>query len=120
MKRIAALLTIVTVISLLFAAFVYADSDTDVPQWFRDMISWKKTQVEKAGQDGTITKEQAELYKSNIDKMEEFHSEYGFPNGMGFGACGGRGANTGYGYGRGMMGTGYGYNMMNGFSYPVR
>ncbi|KUO68737.1 MAG: hypothetical protein APF77_14620 [Clostridia bacterium BRH_c25] len=118
MKRITALVTIVTVLSLMLTAFVFADDTTDVPQWFRDMISWKKAQIEQAEQAGSITKEQAELYKSNIDQMEKFHLGDGFTNATGFGVCGGirGGANTGYGFGRGMMGTGYGYNMMNGFN----
>ncbi len=122
MKRIVALVTVITVMSLMLAMFVYADDNANLPQWFKDMISWKKTQIELAEKDGTLTKEQAALYKDRIDQMEKFHSENGFTNGMGFGACGGSpsGNNAGYGFGRGMMGVGNGYNMMNGFSYPVQ
>jgi len=69
MKRITALVTIVTVLSLMLTAFVFADDTTDVPQWFRDMISWKKAQIEQAEQAGSITKEQAELYKRPNGKI---------------------------------------------------
>jgi len=54
MKRITALVTIVTVLSLMLTAFVFADDTTDVPQWFRDMISWKKAQIEQAEQAGSF------------------------------------------------------------------
>jgi hypothetical protein len=109
MKRILAIVAIAAILSLMLATFVFADENTDVPQWFKDMISWKKAQVDQAEKDGTITKAQAELYKNQIDQMEKFHTENGFPGQMkpgGFGGCG---------FGRGMMGGGYGYNMMYGF-----
>jgi len=122
MKKTVALVTIVAIISLMLVTFVQADDNANLPQWFKDMISWRKAQIELAVKDGTLTSEQAELYKNHIDQMEKFHSENGFTNGMGNGACGGSrsGNNTGYGFGRGMMGVGNGYNMMNGFSYPVQ
>jgi Spy/CpxP family protein refolding chaperone len=114
MKKIIAIVTIAAILSLMLATFVFADNSTDVPQWFRDMMSWRKAQVDQAANDGTITKEQAEQYKDQIDKMEKFHTENGFPYQMGpggFGGCGGGFYNssanpdsTGYGFGRGMMG----------------
>ncbi|MHB1392388.1 MAG: DUF2680 domain-containing protein [Clostridia bacterium] len=113
MKRIVALVTIIAILSLMLATFVHADDNANLPQWFKDMISWRKAQVELDVKDGTITNEQAKLYKDHIDQMEKFHSENGFTNGMGFGACGGSRSsnNTGYGFGRGMM---------NGFRYPIQ
>jgi hypothetical protein len=73
------------------------------------LIGWRKAQVELAEKDGTLTKEQAELYRSHIEQMEKFHAENGFANGMGFGACGGSfsGNNSRSGFGRGMMGGVY-------------
>lgn len=130
MKKLIPIVTIVAILSLMLATFVFADESEKVPQWFKDMITWKKAQVDQAEKDGAISKEQADLYKERIDQMEKFHEEYGFSNGMGFGGpggCGGgfysgriNGGNTSYGYGPGMMGRGYGYGMMNGYGYPVQ
>lgn len=101
MKRLVSIITIAAILSLMLATFVFADGNADVPQWFKDMISWKKAQVDQAEKDGTITKAQAELYRSWIDQMEKFHTENGFPNRIGPGGFGG------CGFGRGMMGFGY-------------
>lgn len=130
MKRIIAIVTIMSIISLMLATVVFAADNANVPKWFKDMISARKTQVDQAEKDGSITQDQAKLYKDNIDQMEKFHTENGFPNGMmsgGFGGCGGgrfnnsnNSNNTGFGFGRGMMGGGSGYNMMNGFNYAVQ
>ncbi|MGE5632664.1 MAG: DUF2680 domain-containing protein [Caulobacteraceae bacterium] len=127
MKKILSIVTVVTIISLMLATFVYANDNTDVPQWFKDMITWRKAQVDQAVKDGAITSDQAEQYKSYIDQMEKFHTQGGFGFGGGYGACGGsfygngNGANnTGYNYGGGMMGSSYGYNMMRNFNYPVQ
>ena len=111
MKRIVAITTVVTIISLILATFVFAADNTNVPQWSIDMMSSRKAQIELAEKNGEITKEQAELYKSHIDQMLKFHTENGFPNGMGFGACGGgtynngsNSSNSGNRFGHGMMG----------------
>jgi hypothetical protein len=109
MKRIIAIVTVAAIISLMLATFVQADTNGNQQQWFKDMMSWRKAQVELAEKDGTLTKEQAELYRSHIEQMEKFHAENGFANGMGFGACGGSFSsnNSGSGFGRGIMGGVY-------------
>ncbi len=89
MKKILAIVTVVAIISLMLATFVQADDNGSLPQWYKDMMSWRKAQLELAEKAGTITTEQAELYRSHIDQMEKFHLENGFTNGMGHGACGG-------------------------------
>ena len=104
MKRIVVILTIASILALMLSTFVFADDSSNVPQWFKDMISWRKAQVDQAEKDNTITKDEAQQYKDRIDQMEEFHVENGFPAGMGFGGCHG-GNGTGNGFGRGMMGT---------------
>jgi hypothetical protein len=86
----------------MLSTFVFADESSSVPQWFQDMISWRKAQVDQAVQNNTITQDQAQLYKERIDQMEKFHTENEFPEGMGFGAC--NGGNVRSGFGPGMMG----------------
>lgn len=102
MKRLVVIITIVSILALMLSTFVFADTNSDVPQWFKDMISWRNAQVDQAVQDNTITQDQAQLYKEHIDQMEKYHTQNGFPSGMGFGGC--NGGNAGYGFGRGMMG----------------
>jgi hypothetical protein len=102
MKRILVIITIASILALMLSTFVFADESSSVPQWFQDMISWRKAQVDQAVQNNTITQDQAQLYKERIDQMEKFHTENGFPSGMGFGAC--HGGNSRSGFGPGMMG----------------
>lgn len=113
MKRIVAIIAIAAILTLMMSTFVFADDSANTPQWFRDMMSWRKAQVDQAEKDGSLTKDQAKLYRDHIDQMEKFHAENGFPNHMrlgGFGGCGGSfnssnpdNENTSYGFGRGMM-----------------
>lgn len=115
MRKLVSIVTIIAIISLMAATFVFAEENANVPQWFKDMISWRKAQVEQAEKNGDISEDQAELYREHIDQMAKFHEENGFPYIMGFrrpGGCGGNfynnninAGNTGYGFGRGMMGS---------------
>lgn len=102
MKRIVVILTIASILALMLSTFVFADNSSSVPQWFKDMISWKQAQVNQAVKDNVITEDQAQLYRDHIDQMEKFHTENGFPARMGFGAC--HGGSAGSGFGPGMMG----------------
>ncbi|HYE08641.1 MAG TPA: DUF2680 domain-containing protein [Patescibacteria group bacterium] len=112
MKKTFLALTLVIILVVAFALSVYAESDTTAtPQWFKDMITWKKDQITQAVKAGQLTEEDAKLYFDRIDQMEKFHLENGFTNmmGTGFGGCGGTAfgrsdfQNTNYGFGPGMM-----------------
>ncbi|HRU42785.1 MAG TPA: DUF2680 domain-containing protein [Candidatus Diapherotrites archaeon] len=96
MKRIVAIVTIAAIMALMLSTFVFADDNAKMPQWFKDMISWRKAQIDQAEKDGSITKDQAELYREHIDRMEKFHRENGFPNQIGPGRFGGCGMMNGY------------------------
>lgn len=103
MKRLVVIITIASILALMLSTFVFADDNSSVPQWFKDMMSWRKAQIDQAVKDKAITEDQAKLYKDHFDQMEKFHTENGFPSGMGYGAC--HGGNTGSGFGPGMMGS---------------
>ena len=103
MKKIIILITIASILALTLSTFVFADDSSSLPQWFKDMISWRNAQIYQSVKDNAITEEQAQLYRNHIDQMEKFHEANGFPAGMGFGGCRGNGA--GYGFRGGMMGA---------------
>ena len=105
MKKIIVLITIACILALTLSTFVFADDASSLPQWFKDMISWRKAQVDQAVKDNAITEEQAQLYRNHIDQMEKFHEENGFPAGMGMGSGGCIGNGAGYGFMGGMMGA---------------
>jgi hypothetical protein len=103
-------LTMVVLLVSLAGLFVYGESVNEVPQWFNDMIEWKKGQVDEALKDGIITEEEAALRKTRIEAMEERHIEKGFGFGMGMEGCKrnfgrkmGMGRKFGGGLGSGMM-----------------
>lgn len=101
-KTLALVLVLVGVLTVGFA--VFADTE-DVPEWFTEMIEWRKAQVEESLEAGLITEDQAEAWFDHFDDMTEFHQENGFGGG-GFGGCrGGRGFGPGAG-----MGPGFGWN----------
>lgn len=108
MKKVLFILTLVLMVGFA-ATFVYAQnpattSDSSAEQWrewFEEKVNWKKSQVQEAVDNGTITKDEAETWNSHFDYMEEFHSENGFIPG----GCHG----DGYGRGPGMM-RGYRWN----------
>ena len=101
MKKSILLLSLAVILVLGLAASVYADStQAATPQWFKDMITWKKDQVKQAVSAGQLTEEQAQLYYDRINQMEKYHSQNGFNGKQGFSHCG-----NGYGgfNGGGMM-----------------
>lgn len=75
-KSIAVLLIVLGV--LMTGVAVFADAN-DLPDWFDDMIEWRKAQVQESLNEGLITPEQAEAWNAHFDDMEEFHEEAGFP-----------------------------------------
>jgi hypothetical protein len=107
-------LSLAAIVVLAMGVVAFADSTNEVPQWFNDMIKWRKAQVDQAVKDKVITEEQAKYWKDRLDYMEKFHNENGF--GYGFpGACHGGFGRPGFGrtgYGRGF---GYGSGMMGGY-----
>ncbi len=79
-KSIAILLIAVGV--LMTGVSVFADAN-ELPEWFEDMIEWRKGQVQESLDAGTITAEQAEVWNQHFDDMVEYHQESGFPVGGG-------------------------------------
>lgn len=114
MKKVFAL-GIVMVLVLALGIVAYAESNSDVPQWFNDMMTWRRDQVQESLEAGEITEEEAAAWNEHFEKMEEYHGENGFQMmGRGMGSChgnngGGRGLGLGRGLGNGMRG------MMGGF-----
>jgi len=84
---------------------VYAETE-EVPEWFNEMIEWRKAQVSESLEAGDLTQDQADAWIQHFDDMKEFHEEVGF-EGMG-GCRRGQGfAGRGFGPGRG---NGFGWN----------
>ncbi|MTI55464.1 DUF2680 domain-containing protein [Geosporobacter ferrireducens] len=111
MKKSVLILTVIALMVTVFATAALAAEKEESPQWFKDMLQWKKEQVEEAVKDGTITAEDAKLFYERFDAMEKYHEENGFTmNGMGFGSC--RGGLFNKAGGRG----GFSGGMMNRFN----
>lgn len=106
MKRMA-IFIMVTALILSMGIVVFAETtdNGDAPQWFTEMIQWKKDQLKEAVDSNTITEDQAKFFNERIEYMEKFHGENGFdfPAGCAGGGFGGRGYGGGpRGLGRGM------------------
>ncbi|WP_432406507.1 DUF2680 domain-containing protein [Wukongibacter sp. M2B1] len=106
MKKII-VLTIVAIMVLSLGVLAFAETADESPDWYEEMIKWKKEQIEKAVEDKQITEEQAKYWNERIDAMEGYHKENGFNFPMG---CGGYGRGYGGGFGPGMRG---GFNRTN-------
>lgn len=105
-------LLLIGVLVVGIGAFAFAESTDTAPEWFTEMIKWKKDQVQEALDDDQITEEQAEFWMERIDGMEKYHEENGFdfPGGCGNGRFGKENrSGRGFGPGKGMMG-GYHWN----------
>ncbi len=101
------LITLVVVFVLSMGVLSFAETNiVETPEWFNDMITWKKDRVQEAVDNDLITEQDAKLYNERLDYMEEYHQEndFGYPGG-----CGGFGRGVGRGPGAGMMGRGWGY-----------
>lgn len=107
------LFMIVMVISILLVTglVVYAEAeDVELPEWFEDMMDWRRGEIDEALEDGSITQEEAEAWLERLDDMETFHKEEGFDQfGAGPGNCpgGGFGLSGNRGFGGGCRGGGY-------------
>ncbi|MFZ5968472.1 MAG: hypothetical protein ACOYVK_15065 [Bacillota bacterium] len=108
MKKII-ILSLVAVMVLSMGAVAFAETKSDVPSWYNDMLKWKKDQIDQAVKDKVITEEQAKFWNAQLDSMEQFHTQYGFGPGACHGGFNGNGSSIGFG--PGMMG-GYGSGMM--------
>jgi len=113
MKKIIAV-SIIAVLVLTMGVMAFAEATDSTPQWFKDMIQWKKEQVEKAVSEKTITEEQAKLFNERLDAMVKFHEENGFAYP---GGCFG-GARAGFRNGARGFGNGFGPGMMWRYSAP--
>lgn len=81
MKKLT-ILSIIAVLVLSMGIVAFADSAKEAPQWYKDMIEWRKEQVNEAVINGEITEEDAKYWNEEIDRMEEHHNEYGYGQGM--------------------------------------
>ncbi len=113
MKKLCTILVVTLLLTFALAVTVSAETENNAPEWFADMMAWKKAQVEKAVDEGLITKDQAKVYIEQIEAMEKWHAENGIPFGSGFGGC--------HGQVNGQSGFkgGYGYGMMRGY-FPIQ
>jgi len=118
MKKTIIAITLTAVLVIALSISVFAEADTTAPQWFKDMITWKREQIKQAVAAGQLTEEQAKLYYDRIDQMEKFHLQNGFTNmmGRGVGSChgsfNGSTQNSNINFGPGMMNGGF--QMMRG------
>ncbi len=81
MKKLT-ILSIVSALILSMGIVVFADNSQEVPQWYNDMIEWRKEQVQESVENGEITEEDAQYWMEEMDRMEEYHNEYGYGPGM--------------------------------------
>ncbi|MBS4534873.1 DUF2680 domain-containing protein [Clostridium sp. D2Q-14] len=103
-KLIGALLLSLLVFSV--GAIAFADGSEKTPNWFNEMIEWKKDRVENAVTEGILTQEEADEYIEHFHEMEAYHEENGFPEegygfGMGLGKENGRRGQRGFSRGCG-------------------
>lgn len=82
------MMMVLVIASLLVTGLVvYAESDeVEIPEWFNDMMEWRRDEIDQAVEDGSLTEEEAEARLEKMDEMEEFHLEEGFDN-YGEGSC---------------------------------
>ncbi len=80
-------LTLIAVLVLALGLVVYADSNNEVPNWFVDMIQWKKDQVDKGVSEGVITTEEAFYLKNRSNNMERYYNENGFDYNVRYDVC---------------------------------
>lgn len=113
-KKITILITVFLLVALVGATVAYAseESDSNLADFFKSRLDFKRSQLNEAKERGDITEEEAKIWSKHFDDMEKFHAENGFPQ-FCRGFRGQRvtpyGQNQGYGqrFGRGMMGRYY-------------
>ncbi len=101
MKKII-VLSLVTVLVLSIGMISFADNSNDTPNWYKEMLKWEEAQINNSLKNGTITKQQAEIMKNQLNNMKNYNNQNGFNQ-------------SGYGFGSGMMWN-YVPNMMGGFN----
>ncbi|NLW21644.1 MAG: hypothetical protein GXY88_00045 [Tissierellia bacterium] len=107
MKKALLVLTLVLIIGVT-ATFAYAQVSSPESginyeawkDWFKRKMEWRRSQIDRAQDEGLITKDEAELWNKHLDYMERFHEENGFMPGI---CHGGYGWNKRNGFRRGMM-----------------
>ena len=103
MKRLFLILGLILVVGI-GTAFVYADRpvsdelpnpqsrDFDIDEnveWHHNRIECRKDELNRALEEGRISKEEAKTWEEHFDYMDEFHKENGFMRST-FGGCHGR------------------------------
>ncbi|MFT9497422.1 hypothetical protein [Anaerosolibacter sp.] len=103
MKKMFTILAVSLLLTFALGSFALAEVKDEVPQWYQDMISWKKAQVKQSVQDGYLTEEQAKIYNAQLDASQDLNTPNGY--GWGYGGCHSYGNTTNYrgGFGPGMM-----------------
>ena len=71
------ILVLVTALLLTSGLVVYAET-VDLPEWFTDMIEWRKDGIDQAVIDGTMTEAEAEEWLLHLEDMQEYRMEEGF------------------------------------------
>lgn len=101
MKKILALMMVLALV-LTTGIVVYAESE-EVPEWFTQMLEWRRDRVDEALEAEEITADEAEAWLEHLDEMEAYRLEEGFEN---FGP--GSGCRGGSGFGGFQRGSGFG------------
>ncbi|OPJ56293.1 DUF2680 domain-containing protein [Alkalithermobacter paradoxus] len=98
-KMITFVLASLIVLSISVVSF--ADAKTETPEWFKDMINWKRERITEAVREGKITEERAKEMNERLDERIKYHEENGFnfPEDCGKGKRGFRKMNRGFGRG---------------------
>jgi hypothetical protein len=81
-KKLISVLTITSILILSISTLAFAAEKNTTPQWFKDMITWKKAQINQGIKNGSLTQEQADALNDHLIYMEKWHSENGFAPGM--------------------------------------
>jgi len=107
MKKLI-VISLIAIFVLSMGVMAFAETADETPEWFTEMIKWKKEQVAQAVEDKVVTEEQAKLWNDRLDAMVEYHAENGFAFPGGCGA-------SGRGFGRVSGGRGFGPGMRGGY-----
>ncbi len=104
------IIMVLVIASLLVAGLVvYAETtEVEMPEWYPQMLEWRRGEIENALEDGSLTEAEAEEWLERMDDMEANHLEEGF-EGYGPGSCsvGNGNSVSGRGFGGGCRGGGF-------------
>lgn len=110
MKKMFTILAVSLLLTFALSSFALAEVKDEVPQWYQDMLSWKKSQVGQAVKDGYLTEEQAKVFNAQLDASQDWNKSTGY-GWMGYGGCHGS-----YDYSSGYR-NGFGPGMMRGWGW---